>query len=403
LFTLLKQLVISAKQLLVIVRTKEEINMNNNWNMNKIGMLALVPALALTLSACGGNGGTQGQVVVKEPNKTITVIKPSDKDIPTPGVSVEKVTKYDGLELFDWLDDRTIIVSKTNETLPSMALADYDKAYPRSLYRLNLETGKYDLVKEQKDVFLGGASLSADKKHLLYTDYALGDPGFHVLNLETGKSFQITGKNIAGAKSGGWADATTVIGAAYIGGAYTADVNGTIAPLPELKESSLVIVRQVGDQLYYNTGDDPSLVKLDLATKQKTPLGISGIGGLTISPDGKQLAIQQYDSTGTGMTLLVTDADGKNPVTVAAGAEIGGVSWSPDQRMIAYTVKSGGNDGAGNGLYVYDLLTGKSTALAVDITQASTVWSPSSNALAVTEYKDNVYNARVLQLAVSMQ
>jgi len=398
----LKQLVIPAKQLLVIVRTKEEINMNNNWRVSKIGKMALVPALALTLSACGSDTGTGGQVVVKEPNKTITVIKPSDKDIAKPGIAVEKVTEYDGLELFDWLDDGTIIVSKTNETLPSMATADFNGAYPRSLYSFSLDTGKYELVKEQKNVFLGGAALSADKKHLLYTDYALGDPGFHVLNLDTGKSFPISGENIGGARSGGWVDATTVIGAAYSGGAYTADVNGTIAPLPELKEGSLVIVRKVGDQIYYNTGDDPSLIKLDLATKQKTPLAISGVGGLEISPDGKQLAISQYDSSGTKMALLVTDAEGKNPVTVATGDEINGVSWSPDQRMIAYTTKAAGNGASGSGLYVYDTLTGKSTLLAVDITQAFIAWSPSSKALAVTEYKDNAYNARVIHLEISL-
>lgn len=377
--------------------------MNNNWSMNKIGMLAMVPALALTLSACGSNGGTQGQVVVKEPNKTITIIKPSDKDIAKPGIAVDKVTEYKGLELFDWLDDETIIVSKTNEKLPSMKMADFDKAYPRSLYRFTLADGKVELIKEQKDVFLGGASLSPDKKHLLYTDYALGDPGYHVLNLETGKSFPLSGENIGGAMSGGWADAATVIGAAYGGGAYKADVTGSIAPLAELKEGSLVIVRQVGDQLYYNTGDNPTLVKLDLATKQKITLAISGVGGLTVSPDGKQLAIQQYDSTGTKMTLLVTDADGKNPLTLADGAEIGGVSWSPDQRMLAYTLKAAGNGATGNGLYVYDFLTGKSTALAVDITQASTTWNPSSTAIAVTEYKDNAYNAKVVHLAVSLK
>lgn len=53
----------------------------------------------------------------------------------------------------------------------------------------------------------------------------------------------------------------------------------------------------------------------------------------------------------------------------------------PDQRMIAYNLKGTVNNIMINGLNIYDMLTGESTKIAVDIQNAVTCWSPSGEKL----------------------
>jgi TolB protein len=41
--------------------------------------------------------------------------------------------------------------------------------------------------------------------------------------------------------------------------------------------------------------------------------------------------------------MILCDADGGNRKVIAEGTELGGISWSPDQRMIAYSLKANVN------------------------------------------------------------
>ncbi len=361
--------------------------------------IILALTLLLTVTACDKRK-EEDRVIIKEPGKSITVIDNSGEDTGEPGVSVEKIDKYENVEISDWLDEDTVIVSKENDTLDKISLAELADNYPKSLYLYNIKTKEYKLLKEEKNVNLGDVSLSADKKHLLYTEYTLGDPAFYVMNLDTSEAFGIKGDNIAGAVSARWAG-NEVIGAAYSNGGYSADTTGKISVLEDLKEEALFVVRKINDNLYYNTSYDESLFMLNPATKEKVNLNLANVYDVLPSPDGNKMLVLQ--SSGSKKIMTLCNTDGSAQKIIAEGTELGGVSWSQDQRMIAYNLKGDGNGTAAAGLYIYDMLTGKSTQIAVDIQNAVTCWSPSGEKLVYAEWDGNQYNSSIAYLKYTLQ
>ncbi|MCQ4923337.1 hypothetical protein NE686_09590 [Tissierella carlieri] len=101
------------------------------------------------------------------------------------------------------------------------------------------------------------------------------------------------------------------------------------------------------------------------ATKEKIKLNIKFVYDVIPSPDENKILVLQ--GNGIKNTLILCDIDGSNQKIIAEGIEIGGVSWPPDQRMIAYNLKGTVNNIMVNGLNIYDMLTGESTQIAVDI------------------------------------
>lgn len=361
--------------------------------MKNIFKIILLITLIITMTACAKE---DKKITINEPGKTITVIEESKQEEDKPDLSVEKIENYEKLNITDWLDEDTVVVSKENDALDKMKLAELSEHYPRSLYLLDINTKAYKLIKEQEEVFLEGAILSKDKKYLLYYEYDLGDPAFYVMNLDTLESVGLMGESIGGAMSAKWADNETLIGAAYSGGAYLADRSGNITLFEELKEEALYLVEKVNDNIYYNTQYDGTLMKLDLNTKEKVSLGFDQVYNIIPSHDGRQMIILQAD--GTRNTLLVFDLESGEKLNIAEGSELSGVSWSPDQRFIAYNLKEDKNNSTTNSLYIYDMLIGKATQLAVDINNVSTTWSPSGKKLTYTEWDEGYYNSSIIYL-----
>ncbi|MHA7967447.1 TolB family protein [Paenibacillus sp. CAU 1782] len=369
-------------------------------NKTKWLSMAVVPVLVMSMTACAkGNDG--GRVVIQEPGRTITVVEEPATETGDLDISVEGIQSHENVEISGWLDNETVIVSMENKSLDKMSLAELADSYPRSLYLYHIGTRQFELLKEQKEVFLSGAGLSPDKKHLVYQAYNLGDPVFYMMDMDTLDTTPLTGGSIGGAMSAGWGTDGTVIGAAYSGGAYRATVSGDIGTVPGMEGELLVIAKGIGDSIYYNTNADGTLKVMDLATGAKTSLGLENVYGVYPSPDGKQLLVLQYN--GSKSSLILCGLDGSNPKRIAEGAELGGVSWSPDQRMIAYSQKADGNATAASTLYVYDMLTGESTPIAVDVGQASTSWSPSGKELAYAEWTGSQYNSSIVTLKLSLQ
>lgn len=365
--------------------------------MKKIKILTISAALAVmvTFTSCSTKEDSN-RTVIKEPGKNITVIENENKEIALSFISVEKIDKYEGVEITDWLDDKTVVLSKENQEFGKMELLENSEAYPRSIYLYNLDTKEYKIVKAQKNMFLGGGTLSPDKKYLLYYEYSIGDTAHYLMSMENDDRSPVA-KNILGtAYTAEWDDEQNVIGASYAGGAYLADTGRKLTQIAELQGEQLFTVKKVGGKIYYITTDNPSfqLYMLNLVTKEKKNLKMENVDGITPSPDGKQILITQ--GTESTRRLLVADAEGNNLRTIAEGTEITGEAWSPDQSMIAYRLKSVINGAASSGLYVYDVSTGKSIQIAVNIGGAGIIWSPSGKQIAVTELDGRIYNSSII-------
>lgn len=363
----------------------------------KATKIAAVLAVMLAFTACSmsqeGN-----RTVIKEPGKNITVIDNENTDTDPAPISVEKIDKYEGMEITDWFDEQTVVLAKENLELEKMSLLENAEFYPRSLYLYNLDSKEYKTVKAQKNMFLGGATLSPDKKHLLYYEYSIGDTAFYLMSMDDGEQSPVTKDVLGIAYTAEWADAQNVIGASYAGGAYTADTARKVTQIAELQEEQLFTVRKTQDKIYYITTENPSfqLYMLNSETGEKKNLQVENADGITLSPDGKQILISQWmDSK---KRLLLADAEGNIQKSIAEGTEVTAVSWSPDQRMVAYRLESVVNGATSSGLYVYSVLTGKSVQIAVNPGNGETSWSPSGKKIAVTETDGRSYNSSIIYL-----
>jgi len=371
-----------------IVSIKEAIMLNRS----KLAIMATVPMLLLTITACSGNNG-ENRVVIQEPGKTITVIDDESKT-PSAGdqIVVGNIEKYEKIYIYGWLNEETAIVSKENEALGKMKLEELSDTFPQSLYQYNLKTDTFTPLLEKENIYIGGVNLSPDKKHLVYQEYTIGDPSFYLMNLETLETV-----NIPVAMSARWVDNDRVIGASYAGGAYRATTSGEIEEISEIKDDFLFLVTQVGDRLYYNTNASEALEVLDVKTKEITDLGFDSASNIIPSPDGTQLLVERYgESKGE---IVLSDMNGENAKTIAEGAELGGISWSADQRFIAYSKQDEINGAMVKGLYVYDVLSDESTRIAANMESSlSTTWSPSGKELTYTVWNGSSYESSVIEI-----
>lgn len=361
-------------------------------NRSKLAIMATVPMLLLTITACSGNNG-ENRVVIKEPGKTITIIDNESKTPPAEDqIVVGNIKKYEKMYIYDWLNEETAIVSKENESLGNMKLEELSDTYPHSLYQYNLKTDTFTPLLEKENIYIGGVRLSPDKKHLVYQEYTIGDPSYYVMNLETLQTV-----NIPVAMSARWVDNDSVIGASYAGGAYRATTSGEVEAVSEIADDFLFLVAQVGNKLYYNTNASESLKVLDMETKEISELGFDSASNIIPSPDGTQLLVEHY-SEAKG-EIVLSGMNGENPKTIAQGAELGGISWSADQRFIAYSKQDEVNGAMVKGLYVYDVLSDEETRISANLESSlSTTWNPSGKELTYTVWNGSSYESSVIEI-----
>ena len=106
------------------------------------------------------------------------------------------------------------------------------------------------------------------------------------------------------------------------------------APPPLMATNGLLAFASGGDIVVVEPG----------GTGRRTLIGgLGNVAGLAYSPNGERLAYWS-DATGGGAAdLVVVDADGSNPVTIASGIRaVTGppqLAWSPDVSTIAYSAK----------------------------------------------------------------
>jgi TolB protein len=362
----------------------------------KFTKIAAVLAVLLTFTACSSQYDGN-RTVVKEQDKSIVVIENENTEAEPFPVSVERIDKYEGMEITDWLDDKITVLAKENPELGKMSLLEKSEFYPRSIYLYNLETKEYREIKAQKNMFLGGAKLSPDKKRMLYYEYSIGDTAHYLTGIGDGEQSSIKDDSLGIAITARWTKDNSVIGASYSGGAYIADTGRNLTQIDELQNEQVFTVQKTRERIYYITMSDiMRLYMFDPATKEKKDLNLENAFGITPSPDGKQLLITQWE--GAVKKLLIADAEGKILRTAAEGTEVTGESWSPDQRLVAYQMESVVNGTTNSGLYLYDVLTDTSMQITVNIGPANISWSPSGNKIAVAESDGRYYNSSIIYL-----
>ncbi|WFA09301.1 hypothetical protein [Tissierella sp. Yu-01] len=353
--------------------------------MKNIKIVIIILSLFLTLSAC----------------KPIKNVDDKGEEIEEHFIEVEKIEKIHNMEISDWLNDETVVISKENNSVDKMELLELSEYYPRSLYLYNINTKESKLLKEERNLFLGGATFSEDKNHLLYYEYALGDPAYYVMNIDTLDSFGVRGDNIGGAISARW-DGNQVIGVTYSNKIYEASSTGEIIIIEDINEEGLYIARKVNDNIYYNTYIDENLIMINQDTKESIDLNIKHVYDLIPSPDGNKMLVLQ--NNGTKSTMIICDTDGSNQKTIAEGEEIEGVSWSPDNQMVAYNLQSTVNNTTVNDLYIYDVLAAESTQLETDIQNVvSSSWSPTGDKLVYVEWDGEQYTSSVVYLKLPLK
>ncbi|WIV13680.1 hypothetical protein [Proteiniborus sp. MB09-C3] len=366
--------------------------------INRMKIIIATIVVLLTFNSCS-LVQKENNTEIKEEDKNNTIIENENNDTDKPSITVEKIDKYEGMEITDWLDEQTVILSKENPELGKMTLLENLGFYPRSIYLYNLNTKEYKIVKAQKDMFLGGATLSPDKKNLLYYEYSIGDIAYYLMSMDLVEEQSAIKDDVIGiAISAQWTDNENIIGISYAGGAYLSDTDRNIIHIPELQGEQLYSVEKSDDKVYYvmTDGDFSQLYMFNMLTKEKKNLKLENTVGITLSSDGKLLLITQW--TGHSKKLLIADTEGKILETIAEGNELTGVSWSPNQQMIAFHLKSIVDGVEGSGIYLYDISAGKSIRIAANIDNAKISWSPSSNKIAFTEFHESNYNSSIIYL-----
>jgi TolB protein len=359
--------------------------------MKRIKIVALALVILFALTACSKQQ-EDNRTVIKEPDKSITVIDKEESDYEEPSVSVDMIYKpFNVVEITDWLDEQNLVVIMENKELEKMSLLERSDQYSRGIYLYNIETKEIKPLKVMANMLLGGAKLSPDKKHLLYRESSIGDSAYYVMNMKD----EIQDENIKDEALGlaitaDWTDDSKIIGVSYAGGAYLTDDKWDLIPSFDLQDEQLYTVVKKNNKVYYiSIAEYFELYVLDLVTNETKKIEIENADGIIPSPDGEKLLITQ--STKTGRKLHVTDMFGNILRTIAEGVEISGISWSPDQMLIAYQLRTVENGVDIRSLYVYDVLAEVSKKIEVNFSSAETVWSPSGDKLAVSQFSDASY------------
>lgn len=357
--------------------------------------ITLLLLLSLTLALGCARKSSPLPTSGEKPGGEITII---DEEVTSPSkpVSVVSIKSYPGMEITAWLDETTVILSKENSNLPALTLEEYKNRHPRSLFTLNLNTQEERLLLERAHWNLWGGQLSGDKKSLLFQEYTLGDPAYFLMGLGQLPLRFDQGVLLQKAMGATWTADNTVIGPSYEGGVFLQTPAGTLQSPPELSGLSLIHAVKLKDGLLFTESSSTSLKKLQDESREITTLPLDHLSLILPSPSGTHFAAVTGD--GAKSVLVLADAQVTKHTVLAEGLNVSAVSWSKDQRWIAYALKKDVSGTASDGLYIYDLLSGTTTLVAVDGEIQFSVFSDSGDKLSYTKYSDTGADSTILTL-----
>lgn len=356
--------------------------------------LTLLAAMVLTAVTGCASGKAPDASPGEKPGEDIVIIGEEGEETPEE-ISVKSIEALKGMEITSWLNEHTVILSKENTDLPKLSLEDLKDFHPRSLYTYDLNTKEFTLLQGKKDFNLWGGELSKDKKSLFYYEYTLGDPAYFVMPVASTNG---AGTLIEEAMSGEWTSENVVIGPSYKGGVYLKSPAGAAEHIAELKEMNVVHAVQIKDAVIFVEISSTSLKKFDLNTREITTLPLENVYSILPSPSGTHFTAIVSD--GAKSSLVLSDADASTRTVLAEGISISAVAWSEDQHMISYYLKKDVNGASNEGLYVYDLLSGTTTLVAVDGEIQRSVFSTSGEQLSYTKYTGTGADSTILTLSL---
>lgn len=324
-----------------------------------------------------GNGTSQeasepaneqtGQLTVKE-----TVAAEVEADI-----ALAKTEEIADVSVDIWLSSTLAIVSAENKNLPKFDNYQTGMVYPRSLYTYDIESKAFTPLLEKEGVHLWSMELSPDRRHLIYSEFVVGDALLSVLDIATKETTELT--STWGAN---WLNDTTIIGQYYgESRAYTQELGGKKKSVKELDGKVGLILLVSGNDVYLS---DPNgkLLKYNTSTRKVQDLGVKNPIELKASADGELIALTRFSGQ-ESYELVVCDRDCANPTTVATSG--GSFAWSPNSKMLAFADA----DGSDTGAYVYDLARSNTTQISVGTEFGKIAWSESNETLSLATYSDN--------------
>lgn len=366
----------------------------------KTAIFVLGITVLTTFTACGSKELKDRQVIEK-PDKTITVIDNKDNEGQEgrkSEITVGKIDKYEDMLVMDWLDEDTILIAKENKDIGKVS-TEGEENYPRNLYLYNLNSKEEKLLRGER-IFQGFASISPDKKHILFKKHVEETASGFITDIQGLKEVKISGNDNISIMGGRWLDNESIIYPSISGRIYIADISGKITKIDRMEESHIFDAVKHNDKIYY-ISLERKLMVYDMVNKEKTAL-MENVAKISPSPDMKQLAITKVTG-GTTIALVIADMEGNEKNKIAEGTQVYEAAWSPDLKTLAYSVVSE-EGGTENGLLATDLESGKTTQLAVDVKylMGPIRWSSSGKKLAITELVENSDGYKIVTRVITL-
>ena len=98
------------------------------------------------------------------------------------------------------------------------------------------------------------------------------------------------------------------------------------------------------------------------------------------------------------MILYKFNPQNNSTQEIQIGSHIGGVSWSPNKKLVSYIVYSNSDDSNSGKLYIKNLNTNQELEVASNIQYGTTSWSPSGDKLIFTTWDDEYRTSNIVEL-----
>ncbi len=352
-------------------------------NMKRIGYVSCLALMAaFTIFGCSVQG--KDRVEISSNSKKITLLNTSPTPViatseTTDNFSVAKIDKLEGLRGEDWINDEIILATKENSGLDPIHVFDSMENI-RNLYTYNLKTGKEKLSYDAKE-YLTMPIVSPDKKHIFVQNPdPTGNKGL-ILDQKGSIVATISPDNLdenlyLSYNNAKWINNDTIIVPDSKEGVCLIGLNSSIDPLDNIDLMQTDTAVMVEKKIYY-ISTDRNLMSYDITSKQKEVVN-QNVLNFELSPKKDKFAIEKKLEDGKN-SLVIIDLTGKELETTAEGKTVFGMSWSDDQRKLAYLLSS--DKESETGLYIVDLESKNNIYVSPDFMGIDNGlrWNPSGN------------------------